>query len=143
MKFNPTIATDAYKITHWLQRPENMTRFYNYGEPRKGGQHDAIIFFGLQYILKEYFMNKVTQKDIDRGMIRCKRTFGIDSYFPKEIWEKVKDLGYFPLRIKAVKAGILTGVLLAVARISGETAPLLFTALNNQFINTDMNINKE
>lgn len=43
------------------------------------------------------------------------------------------------IRIKAVKAGILTGVLLAVARISGETAPLLFTALNNQFINTDMN----
>ena len=53
MKFNPTIATDAYKITHWLQRPKNMTRFYNYGEPRLGGQHDAIIFFGLQYILKE------------------------------------------------------------------------------------------
>ena len=43
------------------------------------------------------------------------------------------------IRVKAVKAGILTGVLLAVARISGETAPLLFTALNNQFINTDMN----
>ena len=43
------------------------------------------------------------------------------------------------IRIKAVKAGILTGVLLAVARISGETAPLLFTALNNQFTNTDMN----
>jgi phosphate transport system permease protein len=43
------------------------------------------------------------------------------------------------IRIKAVKAGILTGVLLAIARISGETAPLLFTALNNQFMNTDMN----
>jgi phosphate transport system permease protein len=35
---------------------------------------------------------------------------------------------------KAAKAGILTGVLLAIARISGETAPLLFTALNNQFL---------
>lgn len=43
------------------------------------------------------------------------------------------------VRVKAVKAGILTGVLLALARISGETAPLLFTALNNQFMNTDMN----
>jgi phosphate transport system permease protein len=43
------------------------------------------------------------------------------------------------IRVKAVKAGILTGILLAVARISGETAPLLFTALNNQFTNTDMN----
>lgn len=41
--------------------------------------------------------------------------------------------------LRAARAGILTGVLLAVARISGETAPLLFTALNNQFWNSDMN----
>lgn len=40
---------------------------------------------------------------------------------------------------RAAKAGILTGVLLALARISGETAPLLFTALNNQFWNSNMN----
>ena len=43
------------------------------------------------------------------------------------------------IRLRAVRAGILTGVLLAVARISGETAPLLFTALNNQFFSTNMN----
>lgn len=40
---------------------------------------------------------------------------------------------------RASRTGIITGVLLAVARISGETAPLLFTALNNQFWSTDMN----
>src|SRR5437764_4403524 len=40
---------------------------------------------------------------------------------------------------RAARAGMLTGVLLAVARISGETAPLLFTALNNQFWSTNMN----
>lgn len=43
------------------------------------------------------------------------------------------------VRLKAVRAGVITGVLLAVARISGETAPLLFTALNNQFYSTNMN----
>jgi phosphate transport system permease protein len=43
------------------------------------------------------------------------------------------------VRLRAVKAGVITGVLLALARISGETAPLLFTALNNQFYSTDMN----
>jgi phosphate transport system permease protein len=43
------------------------------------------------------------------------------------------------VRLRAVKAGIITGVLLALARISGETAPLLFTALNNQFFSADMN----
>jgi phosphate transport system permease protein len=40
---------------------------------------------------------------------------------------------------RAARAGILTGILLAIARISGETAPLLFTALNNQFWSTDLN----
>ncbi|HWW99793.1 phosphate ABC transporter permease PstA [Collimonas sp.] len=43
------------------------------------------------------------------------------------------------VRLRAVKAGVVTGVLLAVARIAGETAPLLFTALNNQFFSTNMN----
>jgi phosphate transport system permease protein len=40
--------------------------------------------------------------------------------------------------LRAARNGVLTGLLLALARISGETAPLLFTALNNQFFNTDM-----
>ena len=41
--------------------------------------------------------------------------------------------------LKAVRGGVITGVLLAVARMSGETAPLLFTALNNQFWSVNMN----
>jgi phosphate transport system permease protein len=40
---------------------------------------------------------------------------------------------------RAARAGIVTGILLAIARISGETAPLLFTALNNQFFSLNMN----
>jgi phosphate transport system permease protein len=49
-------------------------------------------------------------------------------------WKMITAICY-----RAVRAGIGTGVLLAVARISGETAPLLFTALSNQFFSTDMN----
>jgi phosphate transport system permease protein len=41
--------------------------------------------------------------------------------------------------LRAVRGGVITGILLAVARISGETAPLLFTALNNQFWSADLN----
>jgi phosphate transport system permease protein len=41
--------------------------------------------------------------------------------------------------LKAVRGGVMTGILLAVARISGETAPLLFTSLSNQFFTLDMN----
>jgi phosphate transport system permease protein len=49
-------------------------------------------------------------------------------------WKMITRVSY-----RAARAGILTGVLLAVARIAGETAPLLFTALNNQFWSSDMN----
>lgn len=42
------------------------------------------------------------------------------------------------ITLRAAKSGVVTGLLLAIARISGETAPLLFTALNNQFFSSDM-----
>jgi phosphate transport system permease protein len=42
------------------------------------------------------------------------------------------------VNLRAAKSGVITGLLLAIARISGETAPLLFTALNNQFFSTNM-----
>lgn len=43
------------------------------------------------------------------------------------------------ITLKSARAGVITGVLLAIARISGETAPLLFTALSNQFWTTNLN----
>jgi phosphate transport system permease protein len=49
-------------------------------------------------------------------------------------WKMITLVSY-----RAARAGIVTGILLAIARISGETAPLLFTALNNQFWSSDMN----
>ena len=52
--------------------------------------------------------------------------------FPR--WLVIRDVAY-----RAARAGITTGVLLAVARITGETAPLLFTALNNQFFSWNLN----
>ena len=64
---------------------------------------------------------------------------------PKELREAATALGmprYYVIKqvsYRAAKAGIVTGVLLAIARISGETAPLLFTALNNQFFSVDLN----
>lgn len=63
---------------------------------------------------------------------------------PNELRESAAALGASPRIItisvvwKSAKNGIVTGVLLALARISGETAPLLFTALNNQFWSLDM-----
>jgi phosphate transport system permease protein len=64
---------------------------------------------------------------------------------PKELREAATALGMPRLYVirqvsyKAAKAGIVTGILLAIARISGETAPILFTALNNQFFSYNLN----
>lgn len=43
------------------------------------------------------------------------------------------------ITLRAAQSGVITGILLSLARVSGETAPLLFTALNNQFFSTNMN----
>jgi phosphate transport system permease protein len=64
---------------------------------------------------------------------------------PKSLRDASAALGAQPWRTvtsvvyPAARSGLLTGLLLAIARISGETAPLLFTALNNQFWSTDLN----
>jgi phosphate transport system permease protein len=50
------------------------------------------------------------------------------------MWKVIVTIAY-----RAARNGIITGILLAIARVSGETAPLLFTALNNQFWSTDFN----
>lgn len=60
------------------------------------------------------------------------REAGIALGMPR--WRMIASIGY-----RAAASGIMTGILLAVARISGETAPLLFTSLNNQFIASSMN----
>ena len=64
---------------------------------------------------------------------------------PRELREAAAALGtpravvIIRIAYRAARAGMLTGVLLAIARISGETAPLLFTSLNNQFWSLDLN----
>ena len=63
---------------------------------------------------------------------------------PRELREAASSVGMprsvmiVRIAYRAARAGMLTGVLLAIARISGETAPLLFTALNNQFFSADV-----
>jgi phosphate transport system permease protein len=67
------------------------------------------------------------------------------SLVPRELRESAAALGLPRAHVirfvcyRAARAGIITGVLLAVARISGETAPLIFTTLGNQFFSADLN----
>ncbi len=106
-KTNPCLITDAYKVTHWMQRPANMIKLYSYGEPRKGGQYKDIVFVGLLPIIKEYFMRVPTMEEIDIAELNALHTFGYKEYFSREIWEKVHKLGYMPVKIRAVKEGTI------------------------------------
>lgn len=128
MKFNPVNATDAYKVTHWAQRPTELDFFYDYGEARKGGVYPATIHFGTNYIIKEYFMKKITQSDIDAAKLRSFKTFGTDNYFNEDIWKKVLNLGYFPLRIKTAPEGMLipaSNVLFTIESTEKWFAPMV------------------
>ena len=57
----------------------------------------------------------------------------------RECWRGLAAARVVEVAYRAARAGMITGVLLAIARISGETAPLLFTALNNQFWSLNLN----
>jgi len=48
---NFILRTDSYKLTHWKQYPEGMTKVYSYLESR-GGDYEKTLFFGLQYYIK-------------------------------------------------------------------------------------------
>lgn len=102
---NIILETDAYKLTHWLQRKPGITNLYSYGEPRKGGKYDHISFFGLQMIIQDHLMQPVTDAMIDEAEEASVMTFGTKRYFDRVTWEKVRDLGYLPIRIKAVREG--------------------------------------
>lgn len=110
MRKNITIDTDAYKIPHWLQYPDNLTKLYSYGESRVGSRYPFVSFFGLSAIIKEHFLQKVTDEMIEEGEEESYLTFGTKEYFNTEVWKKVKDLGYLPIEIKAVPEGTKTGI---------------------------------
>lgn len=103
MKTNIVLDTDSYKASHWLQYPPNTISMFSYLESR-GGDYDETVFFGLQYILKEYLMQRVTKEDVDEAA-RFFKDHG--EPFNYEGWMRVVNVhnGKLPLRIRAVPEG--------------------------------------
>lgn len=58
------LMTDSYKASHWKQYPEGTTEIYSYMESRGSNISPYVVFFGLQYYIKKYLMNKITYEDI-------------------------------------------------------------------------------
>lgn len=106
MKKNIILATDAYKLTHHLQYPEDMTALVSYAEARTGGRFKTITWLGLQGIILSELLSPVTIEDINEAEAQSISVFGTDKYFNRDVWEKVVDLGYLPIKIKALPEGV-------------------------------------
>lgn len=129
MTENLILATDAYKLTHHLQYPTNITKLYSYGEARVGGRFDTVSWFGMSMILHDYFHNPITDAMIDEAEQVSKMTFNTSAYFNRAVWEKVRDLGYFPVKIKALPEGLEVPTGNALFTIE-STADWFATSLN-------------
>lgn len=105
MRRNIIIDTDAYKITHPSQYVPGLTERMNYAEARIGSKYPEICFFGYRGIIQDHFLQPVTNEMIEEAREESFMTFGTDKYFHAEPWKKVRDLGYLPIEIKALKEG--------------------------------------
>jgi nicotinamide phosphoribosyltransferase len=108
---NLILATDSYKLTHWLQYPPGTEAVFSYLEARDGATYPQTVFFGLQHLLKPLAGDVVTDHDIDEADRIAHVHFGRD-LFNRAGWEHIVDEhnGHLPLRIRAVPEGTVVPV---------------------------------
>ena len=104
---NIVTLTDSYKFSHWKIYPENTQAIFSYFEARSGAKWNKTVFFGLQYIIKEYLEgNVVTKEKIEQAkqLVDIHMGAGIFNY---NGWMRLyeKHGGKLPVRIMAVPEG--------------------------------------
>lgn len=106
--FNVCTASDSYKFGHWNMVPKGTEKVYSYFESRMGAEYPYTVFFGLQYLLKEYFTGKIVTPE--KVAIAQKR---IDAHlapgaFNLHGWNHIMKAcgGKLPVTIKAVPEGM-------------------------------------
>lgn len=110
---NIVTATDSYKMTHPMMAPPNTEIIYSYFESRVGAKYNKTVFYGLQYILKEYLEGVVvTQEKIDQAEKFADAHFGQVGLFNRTGWEHILNVhdGKLPIKIMAVPEGTLVTV---------------------------------
>ena len=122
-EINRIIDTDSYKSSHWVQYPPNTSLVHSYLESR-GSERDytETVFFGLQYILKRFFLERFTQNAVEeaREVITAH-----GEPFNYEGWTRLvkKHNGKLPLRVRAVPEGSVVptrNVLMTVENTDAE-----------------------
>jgi len=126
---NLLLQTDVYKFGHKDQYPPGTNKVYSYLESR-GSREDGLdytVFFGLQYYLKRYFSKPVTHVDVDQYEEVAGGILGPDNINVRQFRE-LADLGYLPLKIKAVPEGTvcpLKNVLMTITNTHDDFAWLV------------------
>jgi nicotinamide phosphoribosyltransferase len=134
MEPNILLLTDSYKPTHWKQLPKGVTILRSYLESR-GGKFDNTLFYGLQYIIKEYLQGKViTLNKINRAKLFWDAHLG-PGHFNMDGWLHIleKHNGHLPVIIKAVPEGsvIPTGNVLLTIENTDPEVPWLTNYLES------------
>ena len=111
---NPLLLLDYYKTTHDKQYPKGITKIVSYYTPRMSriSDEDELVMFGLQAFMKEYLIRSFNQNFFERPRDEVLQQYKrvIDNTLGKDIVnydkvEKLHDLGYLPIEIKAVEEG--------------------------------------
>ena len=103
---NLILNTDSYKYSHFAQYPPETAAISAYVESRPGGEHDRVLFFGLQMFLKEYLARPVTVADVDEAEAMI-TAHGLP--FNRPGWDLLvsRHGGYLPLMIEALPEGMV------------------------------------
>jgi nicotinamide phosphoribosyltransferase len=104
---NICAMSDSYKVNHFKMYPKGTEKVYSYFESRNGADISETVFFGLQYIIKQYLEGEVvTMEKIDRAEKLINAHLGPNS-FNREGWEYIVEKydGRLPVTIKAVAEG--------------------------------------
>lgn len=103
-KLNSLFDVDSYKASQYAQYPENTTKVYSYFESRLGEGFKKLVFFGLQYTIKNIINQQITHADIDFAKKFFNAHMGC---FNEAGWRYIVDThnGYLPIQIQAVPEG--------------------------------------
>ncbi|MEL6921210.1 MAG: nicotinate phosphoribosyltransferase [Pseudomonadota bacterium] len=106
---NLILNTDSYKYSHFAQYPPETAAVSAYIEPRRGGEYENVVFFGLQMFLKEYLSTPVTKADVDEADAMV-TTHGLP--FNRAAWDTLveKHGGMLPITIEALAEGSVVPV---------------------------------
>ena len=121
---NRVMLSDSYKYSHPKQYPVNTVSMFDYAEARSGKVYDKTVFFGLQYILKQYFSTPITVQEVQEAK-QFADAHGID--FEYDGWMYIaSDLqGNLPVEIRAIPEGKVIPVKNALFTVE-STDPKVF-----------------